>query len=476
MGQEDPNGKMVYIAVPQQMQEDVEKLVQMATETPSFRDGEGFASDEREVYRCTDQLGHVIVAGRLQAVADLHEIRKAGRELAKSGGRRVRDQGIRRVPIMTMRGGQIRIRTPYFSRNCDAKASRGSYPVLALLGVHGRRRYYTPGLTNHVVLLTTAMGSIDEARNWLDASGIHLCVETIQTMTYQYAQRVRQAEKVGAMKFDETVKGRRVVVSVDGGRIQLRRKKRGHKSKKGRTCYHVAWREPKLLIIYIIDESGRMDRSWCPVIDGLVKPPGEGPDAIFGLLRFYLTQLQIGEAETILFVADGARWIWKRVGSLVKELGLRKEQVRELVDFYHAVEHLAKVADLRRGWSTNQRKQWISRQRHRLLKGQIDIVISSINEICRGRLSKDLRREQNYFKRNIHRMRYRTMSRNRLPKGSGAVESAIRRVVNLRLKGAGIFWYEESANAMLLLRSYYKAGRVHQLQNLALTTPLAMAA
>ena len=46
-----------------------------------------------------------------------------------------------------------------------------------------------------------------------------------------------------------------------------------------------------------------------------------------------------------------------------------------------------------------------------------------------------------------------------LIKGSGAVESSIRRVVNLRMKGNSIFWKEDSANNMLFLRSYYKAGR-----------------
>lgn len=46
----------------------------------------------------------------------------------------------------------------------------------------------------------------------------------------------------------------------------------------------------------------------------------------------------------------------------------------------------------------------------------------------------------------------------KFPLGSGAIESAMRRVVNLRLKGGGIFWHESNANALLLLRSYYKAG------------------
>ena len=54
-----------------------------------------------------------------------------------------------------------------------------------------------------------------------------------------------------------------------------------------------------------------------------------------------------------------------------------------------------------------------------------------------------------------------------MPIGSGAMESSIRRVVNMRLKGAGIFWSEDSANEMLMLRCYYKAGRWDDLMKLA---------
>jgi hypothetical protein len=54
------------------------------------------------------------------------------------------------------------------------------------------------------------------------------------------------------------------------------------------------------------------------------------------------------------------------------------------------------------------------------------------------------------------------------------MESAIRRVVNLRLKGASIYWLEESAEAMLLLRSFYKSGRWDMLNKHALSRGCAM--
>lgn len=61
-------------------------------------------------------------------------------------------------------------------------------------------------------------------------------------------------------------------------------------------------------------------------------------------------------------------------------------------------------------------------------------------------------------------MLYSDVAKEGLPIGSGSVESAIRRVVNLRLKGASLFWLKETAETMLYLRAHYKAGRWNMLR------------
>ena len=60
-------------------------------------------------------------------------------------------------------------------------------------------------------------------------------------------------------------------------------------------------------------------------------------------------------------------------------------------------------------------------------------------------------------------MQYASFKAINAPCGSGAVESMIRRVVNLRMKGNAKFWLAENAEIMLLLRSYLKAGRFDDL-------------
>jgi hypothetical protein len=265
-----------------------------------------------------------------------------------------------------------------------------------------------------------------------------------------------------------------VVLSTDGGRIRIRTTKRGPKTAKGRNRYRTDWREPKLLIIYVADEKGQMDREFLAVIDGTLG----GPDAIFKLMEFYLRELKITTADQVLFVADGARWIWNRAGAMLRRLGVEPERVNELVDFYHAVEHLGKIAALQRRWTASERQAWIGRQRRRLLKGGIEEVQAAIDTACGSRPGKALRRERDYFKRNggKGRLDYARVAALKLPIGSGAIESAIRRVVNLRLKGPTIYWHKTSAEAVLLLRSYYKAGRWNHLEKQALTTATASAA
>ena len=69
--------------------------------------------------------------------------------------------------------------------------------------------------------------------------------------------------------------------------------------------------------------------------------------------------------------------------------------------------------------------------------------------------------------KNQSRLAYAELSAMGMPMGSGAIESTVRRVINLRLKGPSIFWCRASAEAILLLRSYYKAGRWKLLKRMA---------
>jgi hypothetical protein len=135
------------------------------------------------------------------------------------------------------------------------------------------------------------------------------------------------------------------------------------------------------------------------------------------------------QVECVEFVADGAAWIWNRVPGLVEALGLRDDQVQQLIDFWHAVEYLGKLADSSQLDAT-ARKRWATTQKKRLRRGEIGSVVDAITELTKRRRSKDQTTWLNYFI--THGLGHRRMDHSRarhhhMPIGSGAIESAIRR-------------------------------------------------
>ncbi len=430
---------------------------------PRFpKTSEELENPEPEIALASDNLAKTLIGFQIQSALIDEEQKEEERQMVKSYPERLKNNGDKDVTVKVSRGGEVTVKATYYCRRQGSafKKSKGTYAGLLLPGIHDR---CSPGLSSEVSMMATATGSFEEACDILSERGLQMNVKTLRKIAYRYAQRARAASESDSMEFTDSVAGRRVVVSVDGGRLRIRKNKRGPKSEKGRSYYHTDWREPVLLNIYVIDDNGNKERGFMPFIDGTLK----GPDVIFMLLKYYLSKLGITQAEALLTVADGARWIWNRIGDLLCDLQITTKHVYELVDFYHAAEHQGKIASLCKSWKAEERQRQVKKYRKLLKKGKIEKVVNAIGVLCRGRNSKKLKREKNCFIRNKTRMAYADMRRLRLPSGSGAMESAVRRVVNLRMKGAGIFWCEKSAEAMLLLRSFYKARRWDMLKKFA---------
>lgn len=446
-----------------QIQELLDELHQMQEDPRVVTSPEDLDALEREIRQRTDRLSSLLLGSHLQQALDSEALQAEQDLLVRHWPQPLQNDGRVPVWVRTAGGHGVSVWVTYYRRKGQRRAGKryaGLYAGLVLLGIYDR---CTPALAAEVSLLAAMLGSLDEARDVLAQRGVELDIKTLRLIAYRYAARARVEQQIGSLAFADTVAGRRVVISSDGGRVRLREPKRGRKTAKGRRRYRGAWREPKVLIIYVVDAEGKREASFAPVIDATLK----GPDAVFALLRTYLQRLGITQADHVLFIADGAPWIWKRVPLLVKALGLAAHQVDELLDFYHAVEHLGHVAALRKDWSAKVRNRWRTQQRRLLLRGQVEQVIAAVRALCRGRNSKAMRTHRDYFIKNQHRMAYGELKAKKLPIGSGAIESTVRRVVNLRLKGASIFWCRESAEAILLLRSYYKAGRWNMLKHMA---------
>ena len=79
--------------------------------------------------------------------------------------------------------------------------------------------------------------------------------------------------------------------------------------------------------------------------------------------------------------------------------------------------------------------------------------------------SKIMKKLKSYFITNANRMQYQSSLSMKLPIGSGVIESAIRRVINLRLKSPGSFWKLDFAEKMIYLRSQILYGRWQNLKD-----------
>lgn len=140
------------------------------------------------------------------------------------------------------------------------------------------------------------------------------------------------------------------------------------------------------------------------------------------------------------------------------------------------MEHLRDVADLCASWSHKTRRRFLHHYKRVLRRGDVQEVIAAIDELCIGRLAGTLATERDYFARNADRMRYRDFQARGLPIGSGAVESAVRQVVNQRLKSNGMFWLHAHAEHLLHLRAFLRAGRWDELVSATLLHHCSVAA
>lgn len=148
----------------------------------------------------------------------------------------------------------------------------------------------------------------------------------------------------------------------------------------------------------------------------------------------------------VVVLGDGAPWIWK----LAEEHFGRRT---EIVDWYHASEHLWTAAKALRGAGTPEAAAWAERALDRLWEHGAGPVRRLLDEAepPDAAAAEVLRLERGYFATNAGRMDYPAYRARGLPIGSGAVESAAKHLVQCRMKRAGMRWSEPGAQALLAL-------------------------
>jgi hypothetical protein len=173
--------------------------------------------------------------------------------------------------------------------------------------------------------------------------------------------------------------------------------------------------------------------------------------------RIYVEAWKRGwsRAEKKVVLGDGAEWIW----NLAEQYFPGAVQI---VDLYHARQHLWDLARRLHANDAVNQKAWIKVHQRRFLdKGKIEKLVLALRSIksTHPEVAEKIRTEADYFERNTERMRYPHFRRQHLFVGSGVIEAGCKTVIGSRLKQSGMFWTIRGANAIIALRCCHLNGR-----------------
>jgi hypothetical protein len=320
--------------------------------------------------------------------------------------------------------------TPHFARayyHC-AKCRRGFCPLDAELGIG--RRQSSVGVRALAGRFTSYMGFGKAAVELELIAGIRLSKSTVW----------REGIAVGAAFAAEWFE-REEQVWAGCAPPPVERPAKLHVSMDG-VFVHVGgdWREAKIGVIYQRGEPGRVTRALYGATLRKAEPFGRR-------LRTMGHVMGVSYCRRMGVLGDGADWIWQ----LAAKYFTRAE---EILDFYHALEHLWEAARARHGESKAAR-EWIDQQIEWLLEDKVGKVIRAVEawETQTEEQGDVKRRLGNYLREHEHRMAYKSLRAAGFHIGSGVVEASGKSVIQARLKGAGMRWSEPGAEAMLHSRA-----------------------
>ena len=447
---------------------------------------DGLEQLEHDVHAAFDRGADLVLAGLIAVVMKQTEFAANCDEAHRSFEQPLAPGRERNIRVRLLGGLVMWIASLYCeprkrSFGTSAEKVPGQYVELAQFGFG---KGVSPGLQSRVARQAVICSSFEMARQELNRNGLQMDVKTIRRVTYQCGTgllHLRKHELVlwreGRLPAGTELKGKRVSVQIDGGRTKIRGKLRskpaepektnedglvaenapGRSKKRATKTYLAQWREPKQVIIFAHDDEGRMQKDSQATIDCTFL----GPDALAELVAMHLHRLGAADAQSITFVCDGAPWIWNRIPTIVSSAGLTDVTIREVLDCSHASHHIS-LALAAYGLSDKQRMSQYRAHRTLLRNGQWRRVVEDLTDLAADEPNNaKLETEIAYLRKHgeAGRLSYPYFRRLGLPIGSGAIESSIRRVINLRVKSNGISWHEPNAEHILQVRAQVVSGR-----------------
>ena len=345
--------------------------------------------------------------------------------------------------------GPVRIRRGYYynpSEEC------GRYPLDEALGLQNG---YTPA----VVRLMCRAGARDSYKessaDLLAYAGLEVSAQQINRMVQGVGPSMRtDLENEQASKTTKAVP--RMYVSCDGTGVPMRKTELAQVAGKGPDG-RASTREVKVGCIFTEHpkegEGPFRDTDSTSYIATLRRCGEFGP-----LLRKEAYRRGMGRADEIVFIADGAAWIWEIARTCFSG-------AIEILDYYHAHEYLTAIIDLLYGKDSALGKEQLEGWKQLLFEDKVQTLIEQAQSLGQNLASaerEELEAKVNYFENNKKRMLYGTYKSKGYFYGSGVIEAGCKSVIGKRAKQSGMFWSSKGVEDVLAIRTALCSNRFDQ--------------
>lgn len=344
-------------------------------------------------------------------------------------------------------------RAYYHCSDCQA----GFCPRDHALGLHGSS--LTPGVTR-MVGHVGAMVSFQEGQHLMsELSGVHLSTKQVERTAEMLGRHIAEDERScvtppqSTEQFAETM-----YLGMDGTGVPIRHEELINRKGK-QPDGSAKTREVKLVTVWTAesrDKQGRPVRdpgsiSYSAAIESVAMRDTDTIPSLFAqrVLR-EATRRGFDQVKRRVVLGDGAVWIW----NLVDE---HWPDAIQIVDLYHAKEHLWNVAKAIYGAESELRIKWATLRHEELEQGKVEDVLSALK--VHINTNEDAKKCHGYFTRHKERMKYPEYRAKGLCVGSGVVEAGCKTAVGVRCKRAGMHWTVSGADAIIALRCSHLNGR-----------------
>jgi hypothetical protein len=350
----------------------------------------------------------------------------------------------RKNTVVTRHGSGRLAVTRYRCRSCCADF----YPLQVLNDLRGTQ--FTIG-ARELIATEAADGAFAQASARLDRMGVPVSPSEVERISDDIGKMRKEEEELVRLhlnarnrdlnlplyRWDDWTRGiaraKHAIMSVDGAKIRS-------------------------------DKAGSKGLEWFEVRSGVLTLPGGGapkaqiagdisPEALFEAMQSIWRQSPLRHLD-LVFVADGAEWIWERVNVFLPT-------AIQMLDIYHAAEHVASAGRAAWGDDDPRTKRWI---RDAVAMLRDDGPNPILRELLATRKNEavcdldELKRNIRYLWRHRRRMKYLRWKEMGLTIGSGAMESSIKQVSTMRLRRPGMMWTKAGADLMLRLRAAVLSG------------------